>query len=665
MTLIDDLAAQAESGKLLLLLGGDSHQPHTGVPAARDLAHGLANMWQAPIDDSLARVAEPMKVKGDEWRYLGYLENTLANLNEPGALHTAVAATPIPYLLTTCYDNLLPEALKRNGRPANILATDDDLLNNRRSRRPDIIKINGSAQDSNALIVAEQEYFIAADRKQLFKLVRKWFEEKTALLIGCDPEPESDFTRLMFPQILKNHGAFDGDACLVWPQPTATAVEAWEQKGVTVVDADPLAFLGALSAALNNLNDDAVLETKDPLKTLANILLKQPPKAELINLMAQVPAEQHPKSVRITLRLRLEKNSLQSILNIDYNPDVTHYHSWCHDSQIPLANLQAWADRAALNQMGWRTPQADNDFLEQSQQLFDALLPFNSERRENYTNALRNARLINADVEIVLEFDDVSGPLLSIPWELLYDKQVAPKGVARGFVGMEYPLYRHPESLTSLEQVSGKIERALIVAVDPTRKLSILDKEVDELRKILEAHVKEVDVLREGDADLTSRAAIIDKLRNGRYQLFQFVGHGIFMPDDPAQSYVLVGSLNDNQRLTAVDLGRVAREGDLILVMLTACEVGLTAPNVGQQKRPWLEAGIVDALVSSGVPAALGMRWEVGENNAMQITTTFYKQLFTGKPISIQKALMAARQDIPDQPDWANPILTKRHGVLS
>jgi hypothetical protein len=79
--------------------------------------------------------------------------------------------------------------------------------------------------------------------------------------------------------------------------------------------------------------------------------------------------------------------------------------------------------------------------------------------------------------------------------------------------------------------------------------------------------------------------------------------------------------------------------------------------------RPWEEAGIVDALTRAGVPVSVGMRWIVGEQNGRKLTEIFYKELLSSGR-SAEYALMVARQAVGDQPDWANPILTKRHGIL-
>jgi len=201
------------------------------------------------------------------------------------------------------------------------------------------------------------------------------------------------------------------------------------------------------------------------------------------------------------------------------------------------------------------------------------------------------------------------------------------------------------------------------VAADPTQRLDELDAEVDWLVAALQtAGVARVDACRPDDAEVSDPEAIKRLIRDGGYHLLHFTGHGRFNQDDPSRSHLVLGHAGERGKaLTATALAQVARDSDLVLVFLGACEVGRTAEQAG--RRPWKEAGIVDALTRAGVPATVGMRWIVGDQNSRAIAQTFYTELLNGKPA--ERALTIARQAVQNEPDWANPILTKRHGVLS
>jgi hypothetical protein len=298
----------------------------------------------------------------------------------------------------------------------------------------------------------------------------------------------------------------------------------------------------------------------------------------------------------------------------------------------------------------------------------NAILPEDSPERRYYLQALYLRQTFADALSMVIEVED--DRLSPIPWELLHDGELSwdDMKLGRGLWGLQYPVYRRPKSPSSPEQVRGQIEKALIIAADPTGQLAALDEEVDWLRDMLEkAGVVQVDVLRADDPEISQPETIKALLRDGGYQLLHFTGHGIHDPADPSQSRLLLGRRRErNKALSATALGQVARNKHLVLVFLSACNVGVTEESV--RGRPWDEAGIVDAFTRAGVPAAIGMRWKIGEQNARTMTETFYEELSKGTPI--EQALMFARQavDMPadeDLVDWANPILTKRHGVLS
>jgi len=381
----------------------------------------------------------------------------------------------------------------------------------------------------------------------------------------------------------------------------------------------------------------------------------------------EVPSDQRLKSIRVTFRFRLsDDRKLRAALDLDYDPDIDHYAGEFRDTGITLQRLRNWAAKAEEGRKAWKLPQAcpehgrrDSPVEQRGIEFFDAVLPPGSGERQVYERALYLRQTFADALYVVFEPEDDRGRLSPIPWELLHDGRVT---MGRGFLGLKYPVYRRMHSVASPGRVTGRIRKALVVAADPTQRLTELDAEVDWLVAALkDAGVARVDVRRPADEDVSDPEAIKRLIRDGGYHLFHFTGHGLFNDDDPARSKLLLGRARERgKELTAAALAQVARESDLILVFLSACEVGLTAGQA--EARPWKEAGIVDALTRAGVPAAVGMRWIVGDQNGRMLAQTFYTELLSGKPA--ERALMIARQAVADQPDWANPILTKRHGVL-
>ena len=306
-----------------------------------------------------------------------------------------------------------------------------------------------------------------------------------------------------------------------------------------------------------------------------------------------------------------------------------------------------------------------NTVQQKAIEFFNKLVPPDSDESKRYALAQSAAAILKAHQTFVFEFAGQDDRVVTIPWELLHDGQVDDMG--RGFLSLKYRVYRHSTYPTSVEQVNGQIEKALIVSADPTTiKLEGLNKEVDDMAEILgKAHIQ-VDRRSYDDPDLRSPEKLKSLIRAGNYQLLHYTGHAQFVPAQPSKSRLVLSrpSKEWDGGLTAEALAEAVRETGLILVVLSACE---GAQEFQVLEQPWQEAGLMDAFTRAGVPAVLAMRWVVGSPNSRAIVETFYTHLREGE--SIECALMYARQALKDlkggQADWANPVLAKRHGVLA
>lgn len=652
------LANKGKQGDLAVLVGMDLPESVTGVPSRTALARGLAARFSKPASDSLVSIATSL----NPWQYAGYLAQALAVDGGAGPLHRAVASLPVPFLMTSAYDGRLAQALSAAGKPFNLLLDDTDVTN-RQPDRADLIKLCGDVgpNKQQLLVVSEAQYTAALqqpNRAELYGRVAQWLAQKTVLILGCDPSPGSDFDRWLYREILQYRNAFQGGAVLVWPHPTPQDKAHWLGRNVALVEGEPSAFVALLGRRLSGVSVAVTDQEQLALERMARTLFGSATRHAVDDAKAALPHRLRPQSARMTFRLWLdEEDAVESMLDIDYDPDIAHYHRPPRKSTITLDVLRQWAEEAHEELEAWERPD-DGPVQDTGMMLYDHLMPTHSERRKQYEFTLQYCQMLGLPLDIVFELLDVHGRLSPVPWELLYDKHVTH---GRGFLGLEYPVYRLPDAVSSVSQVAGDIKKALIAGVDPTAQLDALNAEVTALRQLLEAGGVAVDVRTGTDPALQDRDAFTALLRGGGYQLLHFTGHGQFNRRLPEQSFLLLGQSGaEAERITAAELGRVARDTQLILVFLSACEVGRTAAD--DEERPWLEAGMVDALTRNGVPAAVGMRWEVGDQNGMAVAERFYEELLNGA--SPQKALMLARQAINDQPDWVNPILTKLHGVL-
>ncbi|MBN1180150.1 MAG: SIR2 family protein, partial [Anaerolineae bacterium] len=217
---IPTLVEEAKNGRLALLIGADLDRELTGVPSARDLALGLS--------PEVASLVEAARGKA-RWRPVSHLCNAMDSASESvGPLHAAAARLRLWSYATAAYDGGLQRALKTDHVEPNLLIEDSDLIE-RHSGRPDLFKLCGDMQRLHSLVISEADYRHQDDRKDLLKMLRGWLKEKTVLLIGCDPAPESDFARHLYGYILTTPDGFGGGAFLVWPEPSESLVAWWQQ----------------------------------------------------------------------------------------------------------------------------------------------------------------------------------------------------------------------------------------------------------------------------------------------------------------------------------------------------------------------------------------------------------------------------------------------------
>ena len=133
------LIEQAKVGQLALLIGTDLPRSATGRPASWDLARSLSAKTNVASSDSLATVIKLGRLA--RHRYVrGHLEPELAVEENPGPLHRAVVSMPVPYLMTTAYEDSLNQALKASARPTNLIIEKVD-FDNPKFGRTDLIKL--------------------------------------------------------------------------------------------------------------------------------------------------------------------------------------------------------------------------------------------------------------------------------------------------------------------------------------------------------------------------------------------------------------------------------------------------------------------------------------------------------------------------------------------
>jgi tetratricopeptide (TPR) repeat protein len=133
------------------------------------------------------------------------------------------------------------------------------------------------------------------------------------------------------------------------------------------------------------------------------------------------------------------------------------------------------------------------------------------------------------------------------------------------------------------------------------------------------------------------------------------VGHGTFDPRENTSSLLFCDKTGKAREISDLHLGPLfTGYPEMRLVLLNACEAARPHP-----KDPF--AGVAAGLVKRGVPAVIGMQFDISDEAAIILSSEFYQALVDGLPVDA--ALTQARQAVffmPNYVEWATPVLFMR-----
>jgi CHAT domain-containing protein len=282
-------------------------------------------------------------------------------------------------------------------------------------------------------------------------------------------------------------------------------------------------------------------------------------------------------------------------------------------------------------------------------ELYHALFPTKIHGQLRATMA--GAQADGYDVRLRLVFE--SPELAALPWEFLYDEAtntfLANNTQTALSRYIDIPLQKRDLKAASLPL------KILLVISSPTN-LAELDVAGEEslIREALAKHIEagqiELDVLREA----TIRN-INQKLREKPYNVFHFIGHGIFENnkgsialEDQDGKYKLL----DDEGFANFFLGN----RNLGLAVLNSCQGAAVSENQ-------VFAGIAPNLVRRGIPAVVAMQYSILDTTAKLFADEFYRTLALGWPVdaAIQTTRNAISMEVGlDKPDFATPVLYMR-----
>lgn len=277
-------------------------------------------------------------------------------------------------------------------------------------------------------------------------------------------------------------------------------------------------------------------------------------------------------------------------------------------------------------------------------------------------------------VRVRLAFDPP--PIAALPWELLYDNR-RQRSIA---CHPQHPLVR---AVGRVGQVPPQRDLSLTL---PLRVLFVAPQEADldwtrELSMVQNALAR-----LDGRAELrpltgkVTLAGFSDVLGEWRPHVVHFATHGDFdglhgwLMFSPSEGDPGAGWTRSDQLRTLLD----ARGESVRLVVLGACQSARIFPwELDKDVRHRSEApqeplyGLGPALIQAGVPAVIGMQFEIREEAALLFTYALYRGLLElRRPGQVDAAVAEARAELkarwPDQQAYAAPVLflNAPHGRL-
>ena len=258
-----------------------------------------------------------------------------------------------------------------------------------------------------------------------------------------------------------------------------------------------------------------------------------------------------------------------------------------------------------------------------------------------------------AGLRIRIHVDAEAPELAELPWEFLYDERADRFLCLSKFSSIVR--FLDINAAPPPQRVEGRL-RALVVIASPADYPELrVEDEWTRVRTALEGLGTRLDVELLQPATLD---ALEQALQRGRYHLIHFVGHSGFDPGTGEGVVVLQGPGGKGYHLLSGErLGILAQDHrSLRLVVLNSCE-GTRA-----SERDAF-AGVAQGLIRRGLPAVLGMQFEITDNAAIRFSQIFYASVVAGDPVDTavaqgRQALYVRGGDGTIGPlEWGTPAL--------
>lgn len=671
---------------LTLFIGADLPSAVTGLASRADLARDLAR--RAGLDEtlSLAEVAQRVSQAGNRFTFTNFLRQAL---NMPGKapqpfhrrIVELVTAHHIETVITSAYDSLLASAFQAAGVGCNEVLRGSDLsyIN---PDWPTVIWLYGKAEQVDTLVVTDRDHSdLLRDRNKeaLLDEVRRAFRRNTVLFLGynlADP----DF-RFLFDQIAESR--FARLAYAVWPGLPEVDVRMWRDRGIVILEEDPLGLLGPSTAPdVAGPRGEPTTTFPLPSATIGREAVDYtPPPA------AQKPAPTQPPTAQagwVSFKLQVARQTdlafdvraLQTPMGEPHatgrlpcdDADLTAVLQALESSSLDTADYTTDQIRA-LERLGLvRAGRLAADYLQRlGARLHEALLP--GDVGVAFRMAINQARQERTAVSLQLRFDADAAGLARYPWELLHDGQrhlisagavELSRYIAYGEAAPSLPV--HPPARLLFIESRPRDLPALTAESERQAVWHALQPLADTGRITLER------------LEPPTYDALLDT--GASYHLIHFDGHGLYarrcprcrainsasattcsacrtpLADVPPQGYLAFeGKAGKADFVGADDMENLLLHSQVRLMFLSACQSGV----VGGHS---LFGGVGPGLIRAGVPAVVAMQFSVPVQSTVSFAESFYTALARGE--TVPHAVAQGRRRLFRNGDWYIPTLYLR-----
>jgi ActR/RegA family two-component response regulator len=271
------------------------------------------------------------------------------------------------------------------------------------------------------------------------------------------------------------------------------------------------------------------------------------------------------------------------------------------------------------------------------------------------------SEISNQGAPVNFQFE-ATGEFLRLPLEFLR------KPDTPDYLSLQHPISRmifdvrsKREAISPSFLAKKRRLQILLLASNTEPSIPGVDSEILELGKYFKNHhASSVSVTLIPSDDATIER-VREELKNPRYDLIHYAGHGYFDPSFPDGSFLLFWEGKKKGYplvLMKVDeLKFLLGQSEARFVYLSSCLGTATGSQSTLLDGDFL--GLADAVVQAGVPSVVGFRWPVSDEGSKRLSMMFYKSLLEqGSP---EIALWRARSEFAatnkNDPAWLSPIL--------